>query len=276
VLIVGAPGTGRTIAARYLHHASGISDLRQVVGMQIDLAFCAEIAQPKKTSRRITAGEIILIDAVETIPAEIQPRLAHAIEEGIAAGGPRIVAIAEESPGTSKCLSQELLEVISAITVRMPTLAERQGEKLALAQALLALLAARMRVEPPCFEEGAKKLIETELWPGNLRQMRAVLISALDANVNGAPISAALIVTQLARLSEVAASQSAPPGKASTSVGQMLEIEGFSLVTLERDLYGAAIERARGNLSAAARMLGLTRAQLAYRIDSAALKNRET
>jgi DNA-binding protein Fis len=41
--------------------------------------------------------------------------------------------------------------------------------------------------------------------------------------------------------------------------------ESFSLPILERALYEAAVERAEGNVSAAARMLGLTRPQLAYR-----------
>jgi transcriptional regulator with GAF, ATPase, and Fis domain len=41
---------------------------------------------------------------------------------------------------------------------------------------------------------------------------------------------------------------------------------GLSINALERQLYQEAIARADGNLSAAARSLGLTRAQLAYRI----------
>jgi transcriptional regulator with GAF, ATPase, and Fis domain len=41
---------------------------------------------------------------------------------------------------------------------------------------------------------------------------------------------------------------------------------GLSMHALERQLYKEAISRADGNLSAAARSLGLTRAQLAYRI----------
>ena len=46
----------------------------------------------------------------------------------------------------------------------------------------------------------------------------------------------------------------------------MLEEGGFSLSAFERSTYEAAVNRTAGNLSAAARLLGLTRAQLAYRI----------
>ena len=47
---------------------------------------------------------------------------------------------------------------------------------------------------------------------------------------------------------------------------RMLEEGGFSLTEFERTTYEAAVSRTAGNLSAAARLLGLTRAQLAYRI----------
>ena len=47
---------------------------------------------------------------------------------------------------------------------------------------------------------------------------------------------------------------------------RMLEEGGFSLSEFERSAYQAAVDRTAGNLSAAARLLGLTRAQLAYRI----------
>jgi transcriptional regulator with GAF, ATPase, and Fis domain len=48
-------------------------------------------------------------------------------------------------------------------------------------------------------------------------------------------------------------------------VHQLISEEGFSLPMLERALYEAAVMRSGGNVSAAARILGLTRPQLAYR-----------
>jgi transcriptional regulator with AAA-type ATPase domain len=271
VLITGAPGTGRSNAARYMHRAYGTpaADLRRLVGMQVDLALCAEIARPAKGPRKTAHRELILVDALETVAADIQPHFARAIEESIAAGGPRIVAIVDESRIAEAPRSlRELLSVLSPIAVRMPTLAERDGERMALARALLPVLAARMGLESPGFEAEAEELIEAELWPGNLRQMRHVFIAALDAQTHTAPISAAQIGDQLAHLSTIPAGNGDQPGVASVHPLQLLTSEGFSLNNFERTLYAAAMQRAHGNLSAAARMLGLTRAQLAYRMES--------
>jgi transcriptional regulator with AAA-type ATPase domain len=55
-------------------------------------------------------------------------------------------------------------------------------------------------------------------------------------------------------------------GKLQPLLKQLLDEGGFSLSELERSAYQAAVGRARGNLSAAARLLGLTRPQLAYRL----------
>lgn len=272
VLITGMPGTGRGSAARYLRRMSGFpaNDTRRIVGMQVDLALCTEVARAEKTARRTPSRELILIDSVETIPAEIQPHFARAIEEGIAAGGPRIVAVADERcAADAPSPLRELFSVLSPITVRMPTLAEREGERVALARSMLPVLATRMNLEPPCFEAAAEELIEAELWPGNLRQMRSVLIAALDTQTNSTTISAAQIEAQLTRFNGSSASDSHQPGGAPIHPHQLLESEGFSLNALEHALYAAAMERAHGNLSAAARMLGLTRAQLAYRMENA-------
>lgn len=272
VLITGAPGTGRGSAVRYLHRLSGFpaGDTRRIVGMQVDLALCAAISRPEKHARRTSSREIILIDAVETIPAEIQPHFAQAIEEGIALGGPRIVAVTDErcvaeAPGPLR----ELLSVLSPLTARLPTLAEREGERAALARSMLPALAARMGLEPACFEAEAEELIEAECWPGNLRQMRHVLIAALDARTDDKAISAAEIETHLARFATVSANGGNPRGDSPPAPDRLLESEGFSLAAFEHSLYEAAIDRAQGNLSAAARMLGLTRAQLAYRLENA-------
>lgn len=271
VLIVGMPGTGRGSAAQYLRRASGFpaNDTRRIVGMQVDLTLCTEVARPERATRRTPSRELILIDSVETIPADIQLHFARAIEEGIAAGGPRVVAIADERcTAEASGALRELLSVLSPITVRMPTLAEREGDRLALARSMLPVLATRMNLEPPCFEAAAEKLIEAEPWPGNLRQMRNVLIAALDTPTGNATISAAQIEAQLMRFKASLASENSQRTRVPTHLHELLESEGFSLDAFEHALYWAAMERTDGNLSAAARMLGLTRAQLAYRIEN--------
>jgi transcriptional regulator with AAA-type ATPase domain len=274
VLLAGAPGTGRGSAARYLHRAAGPTgtELRHVFGRRVDLDFCAEIAR-HGSRRRGAAGETILIDAAEEIPADVQPHLARAIEEGMLVGGPRIMALvshdATAGAASPPPLSAELWYALSGFTVRMPGLDERDGERAAIAQALLPILAHRMGMETQQLDDSAAKAIERAAWPGNLRQMRTVLSAVLAEHRGERPVSRVEIEAQLKRL-RVAAPATGGDGehRLQSVLDQLLEEGGLSLPELERSAYQAAVERAGGNLSAAARLLGLTRAQLAYRLST--------
>ena len=271
VMVMGSPGTGRGRAARYLHRASrrSGSEMRHVFGERIDLDLCDEIARRGKSGRRGAAGETILIDAAEKIPIEIQLHLARALEEGLAAGGPRILALVAFDPTAGHAdpppLSSELWYALSALTVRMPRLAERRGERVAIAQALMPVLAARMGLRPPQIDASAAEAIMREDWPGNLGQMRSVLSAILAARRDDEPVSHADIEAQVFRL-RPALSQTGQEGELHAFLDRAFETGGLSLSEFERSAYAAAMDRAAGNLSAAARLLGLTRAQLAYRI----------
>lgn len=271
VMLTGAPGSGRSRAARYIHRAAGPSgaELRHVFGRRVDLDTCAEIARRGKGGRRGAPSEAIMIDAAEEIPAEIQPHLARAIEEGMLVGGPRVFALVAHDclAGARPPLVPDLHYALAAATVRMPRFDERAGQRAAIAQALLPVLASRMGIEPPAFESAAVKLIEKAAWPGNLRQMRAVLSAVLAAHRGPAPISRAEVEAHLDRLAAAPGAEAdAPAGKLDHLLEQLLGEGGFSLSELERSAYQAAVDRSRGNLSAAARLLGLTRPQLAYRL----------
>jgi len=271
VMIMGSPGTGRSRTGRYLHRASGMSgsEIRHVFGGRVDLDICAEIARGKG-GRRGAAGETILIDAAEKIPLEVQPHLAGSIEEGILVGGPRILALVGFDPSADVAdqpLSSELWYALSALTIRMPPLAERKGERAAIAQALMPVLAAKMGLHPPQIDASAAEAIERADWPGNLRQMRSVLCAVLAAPRDGQPVSRTEIEAQLFRLRPAVPQVGREPQSGLRALlDRILEEGGFSLSEFERSTYEAAVERTAGNLSAAARLLGLTRAQLAYRI----------
>jgi transcriptional regulator with AAA-type ATPase domain len=272
VMLTGSAGTGRSRAARYLHSASGASGTkpRQVFGRCVDLEFCAEIAGRGKNGRRGAAGQTILIDAAEEIPGDIQPHLARAIEEGMLVGGPRVLALVGYDPLAGMPAppwSLELWYALSAATVRMPRLDEREGQRMAIAQALMPVLAARMGVARLSLDRSAMKAIEQAAWPGNLRQMRAVLSAVLATHRNDQPVSRLEIEAQLLRFPAAASvTGEGAESRLQPLLNQLLDDGGFSLSDLERSAYQAAVERAHGNLSAAARLLGLTRPQLAYRL----------
>jgi transcriptional regulator with AAA-type ATPase domain len=111
------------------------------------------------------------------------------------------------------------------------------------------------------------KAIEQAAWPGNLRQLRAVLSAVLATHRNDQPVSRLEIAAQLLRFPAAASvTGEGAESRLQPLLNQLLDDGGFSLSDLERSAYQAAVERAHGNLSAAARLLGLTRPQLAYRL----------
>jgi hypothetical protein len=272
VLVTGEPGTGRSRVARYLHHAVNTSgpEPRSVFGVSVDLELCHEISGRSKGGRRTAPTKTIIINAVDAVALEIQPYLAQAIEEGIARDGPRVIGVtaAGLSPST---WSSDLWSVLSGLEVRLPTLAQRTADqRVAIAECLLSLIASKMSLGTPDLDASAVKLIQQSRWPGNLRQMRWVLTSVLTAH-RGGPITDLQIEMQLRRWPFVAPAVNDDARSTNQFVHEAMSEENFSLPMLERALYQAAAERAGGNLSAAARLLGLTRAQLAYRTKSQAL-----
>jgi hypothetical protein len=266
VLISGASGTGRSRAAHYLHHACAghKAEMRRIFGAQFDLQLCAEIARPGKTGKREDGCKTILIENIDDVPAAIQLQLSRSIEEGVINAGPRIFALSEEDrPAGSPALSPELRSALSGLSIRMPRFSERAGQKCSIANALLSMLAARMGMDIPGLDDAAARYIETHAWPGNLHQLRSVLTGVLAAHARQDPISEQEIESQIAGSLSQAGREVSP---VSDLVDRLMAAEGFSLPDFEQTIYRAALERAGGNLSAAARLLGVTRAQFAYRV----------
>jgi DNA-binding NtrC family response regulator len=271
VLVEGAPGTGRSRAARYLHRASNPSGatLRQMDGSQVTREICAEISRPVRGARRGPSAETFLIDGIEQVPAEIQERLARALEDGLLAGGPRIVALLALDRGPP--LLPVLRYALSALTVSMPSMTERQSDLPAIANALLSVLSARMRQTQPDLDTTAVALIERNAWPGNIQQMRSVLGAALAARRQEGPVTGKEIEAQLDRFRSMDRPRGGEDGSGLHAwIDRAVSAGDFSIAEFERHVYQAAIARTGGNLSAAARLVGLTRAQLSYRVGAQA------
>lgn len=274
VLIDGAIGTGRNRAARYLHHIATSSGkiLRRVAGGQVDADLLAEIAHAPRGAKRGSSAGAVLIDGLDQLASAMQERLVRAIEDGSLAGGPRVIVLANSDLPSAANVDASLWYAVSALWVHMPSFAERAGDRLAIARALLPFLAARAGQSPPALDQSAARSIEKAGWPGNLPEMRAVLAASLANHPAGGPLTGAEIEAQLARLTRMS---DCPADPEDVWLGRWLERAlssgNFSMAALERQIYDAAVARTDGNLSAAARLLDLTRAQLAYRLGTTPL-----
>lgn len=268
VLIAGTPGTGRWRAAQYLIRAATktAGAPRLVHGSQVTPDLLHDLAAGTAPAKRTGAPDEIVIDDVAAVPSAFQPSLARAIAEG-ALKRRRPVILLLAGPPADSALCRELWLTLSAATVTMPAFADRRDDLGEIARATLAALADLAGGNPPLLDPDALTLITGAEWRGNLPELRAVLAGVLlDRSLPG-PITAPEIARRIAQLNETHLIAASPDTAAQTLFDGVIEKGGLSMDALQGQLYDEAVLRSGGNLSAAARSLGITRAQLAYRLD---------
>lgn len=270
VLICGPVGSGRNRAARYLHRAAGGAPqgLRRVAAaLQTPETLSALLTAPPRKARQ-GGNETIVFDGIEEMPGPAQAQLAMMLSGDRTAGMPRIVALSALAPAqlTPAQLRPEVWFALSPLPVILPALDDRPDMRVPLAIALLASVSAQLGLPPASLSPDAQAIIAKTPWPGNLPQMRAVLTAAVVARGDDAVITAADLVPPVVP----AAQDPMPRGTGFDDwFNAAMDQGGIAMEALERRIYDAAVARSGGNLSAAARLLGLTRPQLAYRIKAA-------
>jgi DNA-binding NtrC family response regulator len=261
ILVLGAPGTGRTALARALHAASG-----RAAGPLVELdpatipatlfeselfghrpgAFTgADRAYPGRVER--ARGGSLLVDPVEELPLEAQPKLLHLLSERRFAplGGAeteadlRWIAVGPDDLGervARGAFREDLFYRIEVLTFRLPRLAERREDVGPLLDSLLADLAVRFGRPAARLTDGARAWMLDHPWPGNVRQLRNVLERALLA-ADGDRLDPA------------------PPAEAARAAGAIPR----SLAESERETIRAALAATRGHQGRAAALLGISR-----------------
>ena len=200
---------------------------------------------------------------VDLLSPQAQRRLAGKLDEGfvrIAATTRRTI----EHLHGSGCLDEGLLHRLAVAPMTMPPLRARRADIPPLAECLLRRAARRHGMKDRAIAEDARKELAALDLPGNLIELDALMTGALIRGRAGVPIDADLI-RGLAAPSRSAAQAIQDNAIAAKALGG-LSSGPVSLNVLNNQLYRQAMERSHGNVAAAARMLGLSRAKLAYRL----------
>jgi DNA-binding NtrC family response regulator len=272
VLITGENGSGKAVVARALHAASARAAKPFVTlnaGGISEGVFESELfghvrgaftdARADRVGRfELADGGTLFLDEIGNVPGSLQPKLLRVLETGEfeRVGSSRTMRAdvrllsatnanlaAEVSAGRFR---QDLLFRLNTIEIRVPPLRERREDIPLLARHFLEAHARRYRKRLSGFDAEALEALLAHSWPGNVRELdhaveRAVLMATGD-RIRPADLA-------LRRGAETA------------------RIEDLSLEEVEALLVRKAMSRFGGNVSHAARALGLSRSALYRRLE---------
>ncbi len=275
VLLLGESGTGKSRLASLIHYQS-----RRAAGPMVEV-HCAALpetlleaelfghekgaftgAQQRRQGHLAAAdGGTLFLDEIGEITPATQVKLLRFLQDrtfvALGSSDPRAVD-ARVVAATNRDLAaavkggafrEDFYYRLNVFTIVVPPLRERREDVLPLAERLLA---ARGLPASKLGEAARRRLLEHP-WPGNVRELENALERALilcgEAPVGPQHLTAPGAAARGSRAAEVLG-------------------EGFDLDAFERDLIYAALERAGGNKTVAARLLGITRRRLYSRLAS--------
>lgn len=151
-----------------------------------------------------------------------------------------------------KTFREDLFYRINLITLRLPALRERRGDIPALVAHFMSVTAASYGIEVPEITPEAMDYLTMLSYPGNIRQLRNMVERA--------------VLTGGKRIEKTAFSEQ------DGAEAEVAPETAVTLVNTERDAIVAALERSGGNLSHAARILGVTRQTLYRRMAAHGMK----
>jgi two-component system response regulator AtoC len=276
VLIAGESGTGKEIVARSLHRASAV---RNGPFVKVN---CAAIpdglleselfgyekgaftgATARKPGRfELADGGTLFLDEIGEMPLAAQPKLLRAIQEGrfYRVGGTETVSVSVRLvAATNKDLRAEvnagrfredLFYRLHVVPIELPPLRERSEDIPTLARLFLERFAAKLQRPVTGIDPAAMDALRAHPWPGNIRELenaieRAVLLCD----------GATLLPRDLP--AEIQHPVRAPSGSAEAT--PLRERIRAATQRIERDAILEALRLTDGNVTRAAKELGLSR-----------------
>lgn len=285
VLITGESGTGKDLVARAIHAGSPRRDnmflpynctsaTRELADSQLfghrRGSFTGAVADQPGVLRTAVGGTLFL-DEVGDLPLDVQPKLLRFLEQGevMPVGDTRpqrvdvrVVAATNvdlESRVSEGRFREDLFYRLSVIRMHVPPLRERREEIPHLSTFFLREACERLGKPGVRLHAETLDLFHTFPWPGNVRQLR----NEVQRAVAMAP-PAGLITPEL--LSAAFGTQGLHVDPTSRSRHRHPTLAA-AVEKIEREMIQSALERAAGNISESARLLGLTRRGLYLKMD---------
>ena len=272
VLVLGEHGAGKEVVARWLHAASARADHPLIainVGGIPDGLFESELfghvkgaftdAKADRIGRfELADGGTLFLDEIANLPPAQQAKLLRVLETGevervgssrARSVDARLISATNADPHAevrAGRFREDLLFRLNTVAIRIPPLRDRREDVPLLASHFLRRYAQRYRKPAQSLAPDAMEALLRHAWPGNVRELdhaveRAVLMAEGDSIqardlALGAPTDGAAALEQM------------------------------SLEEVEQVLVRKALARVGGNVSEAAKALGLSRSALYRRL----------
>jgi len=277
VLLTGETGTGKDLAAKAIHYNSDRRS-RQFVNITCSAlpeqlleselfghergAF-TDARQQKRGLFETADGGTVFLDEIGEMTAALQAKLLRFLEEKTfkRVGGLNDVRVdVRVVAATNRDLEQEVKENkfredlfyrLQVMPIQLPALRARKGDVQVLAAYFIDRFNREFRKRVKGLSPAAADLLESYPWPGNVRELRNA-------------IERAMLLVDRDRLEP---EDFTTLTRTVTPTQFRLPAEGVNLEEVERQLLTQALDRAGGNQTQAAQLLGINRDQVRYRIE---------
>jgi DNA-binding NtrC family response regulator len=298
VLLLGETGSGKEVFARALHNrgvrrnesfiaincAAIPHDLveSELFGVEKGAYTGALTSRPGRFER--ANGGTLFLDEIGDLPLSAQAKLLRVLQEGeierlgddkvrkidvrlVAATNVDLKQLVKEGK-----FRADLYYRLNPFQIEIPPLRKRKEDIPLIANRYLEKYSAVHGKKLNGFTDKAMRGLLAYQWPGNIRELMNMVERGVILAANGGRIELEQMfsATDNAQTMEFGLKSNGSLGIDQAEGGMNLQDEvlngAMSLDQAEAKLIEAAVQKANGNLSAAARILGVTRPQLAYRL----------
>ena len=282
VMLAGEPGTGKEMAARYIHAHSprNSAPFVTVPCATIEPERMEEVLFGRETPERgiepglleQAHGGVIYFDEVGDMPLGTQPKILRVLTEQqfVRAGGADRVRVdlrvisstnrdlpAEIAAGRFR---QELYDRLNVVPVAVPSLIERRDDIALLARHFIDGFHKTQGLTPRDLPEETVAALQSMRWPGNIRQLRNVIERVLILAEGTGSIQPAELEPQGAT----------PDNRDALALGPQITAMALreAREMFEREYLVAQINRFGGNISRTAQFVGMERSALHRKLKS--------
>jgi two-component system, NtrC family, response regulator AtoC len=276
VLLTGETGTGKDLAAKAIHFGSARASRpfvnitssalpEQLLESELfghERGAFTDARQQKRGLFETADGGTVFLDEIGEMTPGLQAKLLRFLEEKTfkRVGGladirvdVRVVAATNrdlEREVKAGKFREDLFYRLQVMPIALPALRERKGDTIVLANYFIDQFNREFRKRIRGLSAAAATLLEQYQWPGNVRELRNAIERAMLLSDRDYLEPEDFTLTRTVNPTEF-----------------RLPAEGVNLEEVERQLLVQALERAGGNQTQAAQLLGINRDQVRYRIE---------